>query len=69
VNPQITQITQMEPYNNTAKKPWTPVEIIPISQAVLCGNCDAVTRAKNGHCLACGSGSIVQLEKLLNRQF
>lgn len=55
------------PYNNSEEKPFTPVEIIPIDQAVLCADCNAITRATNGHCLACGSASIVQLEKLLNR--
>jgi len=55
-----------EPYNSAASKPWQPVNSIPIAKAVLCANCDCVTEAKNGHCLACGSHSIVNLEKLLN---
>jgi len=44
---------------------WKPVEIIPIDQAVLCADCDAITRAKNDHCLACGSKSIMHVERLL----
>jgi len=42
-----------------------PVEIIPVGQAVLCGNCNNLTRATNGHCLACGSAAVVNLERLL----
>ena len=60
--------TMAEPYNSAEAKPFSPVEIIPIGQAVLCADCDAVTRATNGHCLACGSKAVVPLEKLLNRQ-
>jgi len=55
-----------EPYNSAPNKPWQPVNSIPIAQAVLCANCNCITEAKNGHCLACGSHSIVNLEKLLN---
>lgn len=47
---------------------WKPVEIIPVGEAVLCADCDAITRARNDHCLACGSHSIVHVDKLMNRQ-
>jgi hypothetical protein len=42
-----------------------PVEIIPVGLAVLCANCNCLTRATNGHCLACGSAAIVNIGKLL----
>ena len=56
------------PYNSAQPKPIVAVQIIPIARAVLCANCDAITEAQNGHCIACGSRSIVQLEKLLNHE-
>ena len=43
-----------------------PVEIIPASVAVYCGNCETITRRSlNGRCAACGSDSVVNLEQLL----
>lgn len=57
-----------EPYNPLPDKPWQPVDSIPLNEAVLCGNCNAITRARNGHCVVCESVAIVQLEKLLNRE-
>jgi hypothetical protein len=57
-----------ERYNRMAPKPFTPVQIIPISKAILCPDCDAITEGQNGHCVACGNRSIVQLEKLLNHE-
>lgn len=56
------------PYNAAPPKPFTPVQIIPISKAILCANCEVITEAQNDHRLACGSHSIVQVEKLLNRE-
>lgn len=45
------------------------LELIPLAEAVLCANCNVVSRAKNGHCPACaGSGeSLVNLSTVLNR--
>lgn len=57
-----------KPYNSAPPKPFTRVQIIPISRAVLCADCDAITEAQNDHCIACGSHSIVSLEKLLNHE-
>ncbi len=50
------------------KKLWEPIEIIPVSSAILCGNCNCVSKAQNGHCRGCGSGSVVNLERLLQRE-
>ena len=57
-----------EPFNSAPEKPFTPVESIPIAEAVLCANCDVITRAKNGHCLVCGGHSLVNLAAILDRQ-
>jgi hypothetical protein len=57
-----------EPYNSSPERPWQPVDAIPLSEAVLCANCDCVTRAKNAHCLICGSHSVLNLASLLDRQ-
>jgi hypothetical protein len=43
------------------------IEIIPAGEAQLCGNCNCLTRAPNGCCEGCGSQSIVNLERLLQR--
>lgn len=45
-----------------------PVEIIPLARAVLCADCNQITMATNGHCLACGSHSIMNLGKVLDRK-
>jgi len=55
-----------EPYNSAPPKPWQPVDSIPLAEAVLCANCNCVTRAKNGHCPVCESASIVNLATLLD---
>jgi len=55
-----------EPYNTAPAKPWQPVDSIPLAEAVLCANCNCVTRAKNGHCPVCESGSVINLAALLD---
>jgi hypothetical protein len=45
-----------------------PVEIIPVGEAVLCANCGNLTRSPNGHCRACGSAAVANLEKMLHHQ-
>jgi len=54
-----------EPYNSLPQRPWQPVEIIPLAAAIYCGDCDNITRAKNGECPACGSTAIVRLSSFL----
>lgn len=46
---------------------WEPVEIIELSRAQLCENCQGITRIPNDHCPACGSRSVISLGKVLNR--
>jgi len=47
---------------------WMPVESIPLAEAVLCVNCECVTRARNGHCPVCESQSLVSLARLAGRR-
>ena len=47
---------------------FEPVELIPLDQAVLCENCQVISRAKNDHCLSCGSHSILHLANVLGRE-
>jgi hypothetical protein len=41
--------------------------IVMLDQAHLCQDCDAITAAHNGHCLRCGSQSLLALANVLNR--
>jgi hypothetical protein len=43
-------------------------ESIPLAEAVLCVDCNMITRAKNGHCLVCESASLLNLASVLDRQ-
>jgi uncharacterized paraquat-inducible protein A len=56
-----------EPYNSMPQKPWIPVESIPLGEAVLCVNCNFVTRARNHHCPVCESTALLNLGELLER--
>jgi hypothetical protein len=44
------------------------IETIPLDEAVLCVDCNRITRAKNGHCLACGGHSVLNLAAILDRR-
>lgn len=41
-----------------------PRDLIPLREAVLCTGCDVLSRARNGHCPACG-GPGVALVRLI----
>jgi len=56
-----------EPYNSNPEQPWEPVELIPLAEAVFCGQCGNITRSKNGHCMGCGSTAIVNIEACWSR--
>lgn len=45
----------------------SPVEIIPLSLAQLCMDCNCITRSPNNHCLACGSHSVIKIVNVLGR--
>jgi hypothetical protein len=44
----------------------TPVDLIPLSKAVYCVDCDRVS-ASTKTCVGCGSIAILSLSKVLNR--
>ncbi len=53
------------PYNSLEPE-WQPLESIPFGEAVLCVNCEMITRAKHGHCVVCESAAILNIAKLLD---
>jgi len=57
-----------EPYNSDEPLPFEAVEIIPLSVAILCLDCSNITRRDNSHCRSCGSESVLELSKILNRK-
>jgi hypothetical protein len=46
-------------------QPWMHANIVRLRKAVLCANCDVISEALNGHCAACGSEALLQLNELL----
>lgn len=44
---------------------WKPVQKIALADAVYCADCDAITEAKNDHCLGCGLHSIIHVDSLM----
>ena len=44
-----------------------PVNLITLKHAVLCANCDVISESRNGHCIACGSPSLISLSRVLGR--
>ena len=52
---------------NTLEYPF-PLNLIPLRFAVLCANCDVISESRNGHCLACGSPSLISLSRVLGRK-
>jgi hypothetical protein len=51
---------------NSLEDPF-PLNLIPLRHAVLCANCDVITESRNGHCVACGSPSLLSLSRVLGR--
>src|SRR5437764_5900903 len=41
------------------------LNLIPLQKAVLCTNCEVVSESRNGHCVACGSPSLLCLARVL----
>jgi hypothetical protein len=39
--------------------------LVRLQNAVLCANCELISEANNGHCVACGSQALLSLGKLL----
>lgn len=51
---------------SSAVRVFVPRNLIPLPQAVLCANCEVVSDSKNGHCIVCGSPSLLNLARVLN---
>jgi hypothetical protein len=51
---------------SSAVRVFVPRNLIPLQQAVLCANCEVVSDSKNGHCIVCGSPSLVNLARVLD---
>ena len=45
-----------------------PTDVIPLREAVLCVDCENLTRAKNGHCIYCGGHAVLNVAKILDRE-
>ena len=51
---------------SSAVRIFVPRNLIPLQQAVLCANCEVVSDSKNGHCIVCGSPSLLNLARVLS---
>lgn len=41
--------------------------MVPLKSAVLCVECDAITRGRNHQCEVCGSSALLSLAAILDR--
>ena len=56
------------PYNSL-EPAWKPLDTIPVGEAILCLDCDMISRAKKGcRCTVCESGAVVNIARLLDRE-
>jgi hypothetical protein len=44
---------------------WLHADLVRLTQAVLCANCEVISEGLNGHCTACGSEALLRLSHLL----
>lgn len=51
---------------SSAVRVLVPRNLIPLQQAVLCANCEVISDSKNGHCIVCGSPSLLNLARVLD---
>jgi hypothetical protein len=59
---------QQECAMSSAVRIFVPPDLIPLQQAVLCANCEVISDSRNGHCIVCGSPSLLNLARVLNGQ-
>lgn len=52
---------------SSAVRIFVPRNLIPLQQAVLCANCEVISDSRNGHCIVCGSPSLLNLARVLDR--
>jgi hypothetical protein len=46
-------------------EPWLHADLVRLTKAVLCANCEVISEGLNGHCAACGSEALLRLNQLL----
>jgi hypothetical protein len=46
-------------------QPWLHADLVCLTKAVLCANCEVISEGVNGHCAACGSEALLRLSQLL----
>lgn len=51
---------------SSALRVFVSRNLIPLQQAVLCANCEVISDSRNGHCIVCGSPSLLNLARVLN---
>jgi hypothetical protein len=51
---------------SSAVRVFVSRNLIPLQQAVLCANCEVVSDSTNGHCVVCGSPSLLNLARVLD---
>lgn len=51
---------------SSAVRVFAPRNLIPLPQAVLCANCEVISDSRNGHCVVCGSPSLLNLARVLD---
>ena len=44
---------------------WLNANLVRLQNAVLCANCEVISEGLNGHCAACGSEALLNLNRLL----
>lgn len=43
------------------------LDLIPLAEAVICEDCEVISRAKHSTCPSCGSTAIYNLERIIHR--
>lgn len=51
---------------SSAVRVFVPRNLIPLQKAVLCANCEVISDSRNGHCIVCGSPSLLNLARVLD---
>lgn len=51
--------------NSIAAKPLAETQVVSLTEAVLCVDCEMVSNSTQGHCLACGSRALLNIATAL----
>jgi hypothetical protein len=49
-------------------EPAPQIDAVPLDRAVLCGQCESITKLGNDHCPVCGSIALLNVGRILNRK-